>query len=61
MTNAVPKNNRIHIPARDRSIEVKARPIAATDQDKGHTYQVEKAFDKGFERYHRALKRLADI
>lgn len=60
MSNAMLKQERIHIPTRDRSIVVKARP-AMSNEGASHEKQVEKAFDKGFERYHRALERLSKI
>lgn len=61
MSNAVLKNERIHIPARDRSNIVKARPAISHDNNGHHELQVENAFNKGFERYHRALDRLSKI
>ncbi len=54
------KQERIHIPVRDRSIVVKACPVMSSE-GASHEKQVEKAFDKGFERYHRALERLSKI
>lgn len=56
MGHALQKPDRIHIPARDKSVEAQARPVEGA-----RAAQLDKAFCMAFQRYEKALEELAKV
>lgn len=56
MGNALPKQSRIHIPARDKSHVAKAKQATGF-----YDVQLNKALCVAFERYEKALEELAKV
>ncbi|MBP6121463.1 MULTISPECIES: hypothetical protein [Providencia] len=59
MGNALQKANRLNIPTRDKAKI--AAPKAAISEQSTHDNQVKNAFDFGFARYEKAMKKLAKV